>query len=203
MAVLTAILWVTLALLVLVVGVPFRAAARGSIHEASLAAAAELSWGWGAVCLRIGRREWALSFFGLRAWRFEARGRGRSEEAEDREEEARGRSQGRTRKLRSALEHRSALMDAAARLAAVLRLRVLVRGTVGTGDPADTALLSSAARLLGQLPGVELQLQWDWMEEELEIDLEGRARIWIGHLLLAAIGLLMARENRAALRAVA
>jgi hypothetical protein len=202
MAVLAAILWGLLALLVLLVGVPFHAEATGSVHEASPDAQAELRWGWGFVSLRISRKGPALSVLGLRVWRFSSRGRRREEEKKDAAEKAEGHASRGRRILRALLEHRRALMSMALRFARVLRLRLCVKGTIGTGDPADTALLSSAARLFEGLPGVKLGLQWDWVEEELEIDVEGRARIWIGHLLFEALALLMIRENRAVLRAV-
>jgi hypothetical protein len=88
------------------------------------------------------------------------------------------------------------------RLGRTLRLRLRVSGFVGTGDPADTALLFAQLRALRALPGVKLDLEPDWLEEELELDAEGSARISVGHLLVVAAALLWARENRLALRAM-
>jgi hypothetical protein len=90
----------------------------------------------------------------------------------------------------------------AVRLARPLRLQVRIAGTVGTGDPADMVLLAAIARAAGDLPSVELDLEWDWVDEALELDGELSARIWVGHLLCAAVALFLRRENRAALRAV-
>jgi hypothetical protein len=200
MAVLAAILWGILVLLGLLVAVPFHAQAVGSFHEAALDARAEIAWGWGALSLRVARGGPALHLFGLRLWRFSKRGR---REENRREAKTGERSPTKKRPLRALVEHRRALTSIAARFARALRLRLRVAGVVGAGDPADTALLSSAARLLGALPGVDLALQWDWIDEELEIELDGRARVWIAHLLLTAVVVLLARENRAALRAMA
>jgi hypothetical protein len=78
----------------------------------------------------------------------------------------------------------------------------VARGVVGTGDPADTALLFGAVRALQELPGVELDLRPDWLDEELEIDARASVRIWIADLLVVVVALLLVRENRAALREV-
>jgi hypothetical protein len=90
----------------------------------------------------------------------------------------------------------------ALRSARALHLRLRVEGVVGTGDPADTALVSGLARLLEEIPGVEMAVDWEWLEEELELRLEGSARIWIAQMLGIAAMLMLARENRMALRAV-
>jgi hypothetical protein len=89
-----------------------------------------------------------------------------------------------------------------ARLALALRLRLRVSGIVGTGDPADTAFLFAILRAVRELPGVQLEVQSAWIDEELELDAEGSARVWIIHLMVVAAALLWARENRTALRAI-
>jgi hypothetical protein len=202
MAVLAALLWGLLALLVLVLGVPFHARAVGSVHGESFGGAAEVRWGLGLLSLRVARGERArVAILGIRVLRLGARGKRREEAAE--EDEAPDRPGRPRRRLRALLAHRGPLRRSAGRLAAVLQLSVCARGRVGTGDPADTAALAGAARLAEQIPGVRLELRWDWLEEELDVEVEGRARIWLAHLLVAALGLLLRREIRAMVRAVA
>jgi hypothetical protein len=87
----------------------------------------------------------------------------------------------------------------AARLVRALHLRVRAGGRVGTGDPADTAALGAVAAALGALPGVELAVELDWVEEALELEVELAARIWIAELLAVAALILLERGHRRAL----
>ncbi len=82
--------------------------------------------------------------------------------------------------------------------AALRRLRA--SGRVGIGDPADTVALGALLAALGALPGVELAIGLDWVEETLEVDVELAARIWIAELLAIAAPLLLVRSHRRALR---
>ena len=103
--------------------------------------------------------------------------------------------------FRAALAERDSLGRIAVRLARALHLRVRARGTIGTGDPADAAALVALRGALGALPGVELALGVDWVEEAFDLDLELAARIWIAELLVIAAAVLLARRDRRALRA--
>lgn len=190
-----------LGFLLLVTLVPFQARASASIHGASLMGTAEVAWGWGLFAFRIsGERGLTVRVFGIplpRLWK-----RHRREAREERRRKKRTRGSRERRRPRLALRRGRALLHMAARLASALRLRLRVKGTLGTGDPADTALLAGLARLVDRVPGVQLALDWEWLDERLDLDADGSARIWIAQLLCATAALLWVRENRAALWAV-
>jgi hypothetical protein len=197
------------ALLALVVLVPFHARAGGAVHGESAAGAAEVRWGPGLLALRLSSADGLTArLLGIplpRLWsrRGVRRSPGRRRGGPERERGRREAPRARKRPGAGAvLRHRGALLRMAVRLARPLRLRVRIAGTVGTGDPADVALLAAIARAARDLPGVELDLEWDWVDEALELDGELSARIWVAHLLCAAAALLLRRENRAALRAM-
>jgi hypothetical protein len=203
------LLAVLAALLALVVLVPFHAQAQGAIHGWSADGAIEIRWGAGLLALRLSSADrLAAHLLGIplpRFWARRGRPRSRSRRQDRRERERGMRVASRARKGPRAdalLRHRGDLLRMAVRLARPLRLQVRIAGTVGTGDPADMVLLAAIARAAGDLPSVELDLEWDWVDEALELDGELSARIWVGHLLCAAVALFLRRENRAALRAV-
>lgn len=103
-----------------------------------------------------------------------------------------------------ALAHREGMKRAARRLLATLALRLEVRGQLGLGDPADTVIVERVVSTLGErLPGVRLAVAWEYIDEVLELDGEGRARIWPVHTLGVALLLLLDREVRALLRSPA
>jgi hypothetical protein len=190
-----------LGLLLLVMLVPFQAQASASINEAALSGAAGVEWGRGLFALQISsERGLAFRVLGIsvpRPWR-----RRRHEAREERRRKKRARAPRKRKRSRLALWQGRALLRMVARLAPALRLRLRVKGTVGAGDPADTALLAGLAQLMDGVPGVKLDLGWEWLDEQLDLDVEGSARIWIAHLLCVTAALLWVRENRAALRAL-
>ncbi|BDG02865.1 hypothetical protein AMOR_18610 [Anaeromyxobacter oryzae] len=206
-------MWIVLALLcaflglvLLVVLLPFRARATGSVHDGAPAGEARVDWALGLLSVDVAARRAALRVAAIPVARFDlATVRERKKEerrrARPREPRREKRKPGTPARARAVLAEREALRGIAARLARALHLRVRARGTVGTGDPADTAALIALAAALGALPGVELALGADWMEEALELDVELAARIWIAELLVVAAAVLLARRNRRALRA--
>lgn len=207
MGVLLAILYALLGLVLLVVLVPLRARAAGSVHDGLPAGMARVDWGLVllAVEVDVSRRmtvrvlEIPLARFALRTAREsekKARRRRRPRRAK-REGKARGGALGR---LRAALAERGAFRRMAARLARALHLRLRGSGRIGIGDPADTVALAALLAALAELPGVELALELDWVEEALELELELAARVWIAELLGVAALLLLERPNRRALR---
>lgn len=199
------------ALVALVVLVPFHLRAEGALRDGSAAAAAEVGWGPGLLGLRLDSASGlTVRLLGLPLPRLRPlrpgrqrpgrrRARREKKERERRRRPARGGGRGRLDRL---LRHRGELLRMALRLARPLRLRGKIRGRVGTGDPADVALLAALARAAGGAPGVELDLAWDWLDEVLDLDGELSARLWIVHLLGVALPLLVRRESRAALSAV-
>jgi hypothetical protein len=103
-------------------------------------------------------------------------------------------------RLRAGLAERAAFQRMAVRLVRAVHLRLRGSGRIGTGDPAEGAALFAALRALEELPGVELALELDWVEEALEVEVEIGARVWIAELLAVAALLLLERPNRRALR---
>jgi hypothetical protein len=195
--------------LALILVLPFHARASGFVQDGSVGGWAELGWAWGLFALRLAPGEGPqLRVLGIRIWRFStAPQRARKARIEKESREAEKPSEGKARggalrRVQAALHSREALLRMALRSARALHLRLRVEGVVGTGDPADTALVSGLARLLEEIPGVEMAVDWEWLEEELELRLEGSARIWIAQMLGIAAMLMLARENRMALRAV-
>ncbi len=207
MGVVLAILSAVLGLVLLVVLLPFRARASGSVHDGAPAGEARVDWGPGLLSVNVdAHRRAAVRVLRIPVVRFDlhtARERRKEDRRRRRPRGARRerKKAGAPARLRAVLAEREAFQGMAARLARSLRLRVRASGRVGTGDPADTAALGALTAALGTLPGVELALGLDWVEEALELDLELAARIWIAELLVVAALALLARRNRRALRA--
>jgi hypothetical protein len=91
----------------------------------------------------------------------------------------------------------------AARLLGALHLSLRLRGRLGTGDPADTVALVGLLQAARALPGVQLEVEIDWLDEVLEGEAEGSARVWLAEVLAVAALLLLRREHRSALWALA
>lgn len=207
MEVVLAILSAVLGLVLLVVLLPFRARAAGSVHDGAPAGEARVDWGLGLLSGSVdARRRVALRVAGIPVARFDLRTRGERGKKDRRRRRPRGERReekraGTPARLRAALAEGEAFRGTAARLARALHLRARARGRVGTGDPADTAALGALVTALGTMPGVELAIGLEWIEEALDLDLELAARIWIAELLVAAAPLLLVRRRRRALRA--
>jgi hypothetical protein len=200
--VLLAILLGLAALLLLLVWVPFQVRAAGALTFESVSGEALAQWGWGLLQVRLSSSEpgrgLRLRALGIPV-RIRRHRREAAEEAPEDEPEEETRSRARRRPR---LEQPGRLIRMAGRALGALHLRLRVNGVVGTGDPAQTAVLLPLLGQLERLSGVELDLEWDWLEERLELEAEGSARIWIAELLWTALALLLVRENRAVLRAL-
>lgn len=206
MSVLVTVLLALLGVLLSLVLIPFHVRGRAAVHDSSPTAAARLHWAWGLVGVEFSMAGVFLRVLGLRVWRFRKKPKDaqekRDEEEDDEEERDEKTKQPVLARLKAQWRHRQVLMRILKRFARPLRLRLRMSGVLGTGDPADTAMLMGALRLLSELPGVEVDVGCDWLDEEIELDVEGSARIWLLHLLGVAAAVLVVRENRAALRAV-
>ncbi len=207
-AILLALLYAVLGLVLLLVLVPFRLRASGSVHDAAPDGLARVDWGLGLLAAEIdpSRRvtlrvaEIPVVRFALRTAREPGKDRSRRRPRKARREGKERAKAGALQRLRAALAEREAFRRIAARLARALHLRLRASGRVGIGDPADTVALGALLAALGALPGVELAIGLDWVEETLEVDLELAARIWIAELLAIAAPLLLVRSHRRALR---
>lgn len=201
-AILGVLLYALLGLLLAVVVLPFRARATGAVHDGMPAGAASADWGFGLLGVRIDTdRRAAVRLLWLPVARFRLRAGKAGEERRPREErEAKEEQRGALRRLRGALADREAFARMAGRIVRALHLRLRAAGRVGIGDPADTVALHALLSAARRLPGVELEVALDWVEDVLELEAEATARIWIAELLGVVAGLLLARRNRRALR---
>jgi hypothetical protein len=203
MGFLLAILYGLLGLLLLLVLLPFRARASGAVHDGEPAGVARVDWGFGLLGFEIGTdRRVGVQVAWLPPARFALREKREKPERSPKKpkREKSEAKAGALRRFRAALAEREAFRRMAARLLRALHPRLRASGRVGTGDPADAAALFALLEALRTLPGVELELELDWVEEALELELEVGARVWIAELLAVAAVLSLERPNRRALR---
>lgn len=194
------LLWIVAllgSLLVILLLVPIHLRAEGGVDDESLDGRVRIQWAWGVLSVRVTPAGVAtLHFFGLRFWTL--RKRGPKDEADPAPKKERAKGQ-----LRWFLKHRQTGLRFAKRLIRALRLQLQVRGELGLGDPASTALMN---RLLWELnrtsPSVSFAVEPDWMEERVQLDGAIRARIWLAHIGLVLLGGLLNRETRQMLRTV-
>jgi hypothetical protein len=218
MSVLVAVLWAVLlvllaalGLVLLVLGLPLHLRVRGAVHDDGASGAVRVAWAFGLVSGELTPAGLAVRVAGARVYRarfrdlLRKRSRGAKPERKERRakpEDDRKETGGRG-KVRGAWRHRGALLHVVRRLGGTLHLRLRVRGTVGLDDPADTARLSSVLAAIAALPGVDLAVELDWLDETLEGEAVGSARLWLPETAVVAITLLFERRSRAAVRALA
>lgn len=204
---LVAILLAPVALVLVVVALPFRARARGAVADGELSGAVGIDWAFGLLGLELWRGGHALRLAGLRVVRLHgARRRGREPRAARKKARAGGPGNARksaVARLRAATARSGRLLGMAARLAGTLHLRLRVWGRLGADDPTDTAALAGLLRAARALPGFEAEVEVDWLDEVLELTAQGSARVWVPEVLVVAGLLFLGRENRAAVRALA
>jgi hypothetical protein len=166
-----------------------------------------IHWAFGLLGIELRRGGAVLRVSGLRVMRVRARagrpGRERRRTRPQKDGEGREARKNPAARLRAAAGSIGRLLDMGGRLAGALHLRLQVQGRVGTADPVDTAAVAGLLRAIRALPGVELLVEVDWLDEVVELEAEGRARAWVPELLVVAGLLLLRRENRAAVRALA
>jgi len=200
-----AIVLAPLALSLAILALPFHARARGSVAEGDLSGEVAVEWAFGLLGLELGKGGFALRLAGLRFLRLRRarRGGGEPRRAARKREEARaGGRKGPLARLRAAVAGSPRLARMATRLARTLHLRLRLSGRVGTGDPADTAAVAAMVRAAGALPGLELEVSVDWLDEVLDLEADGSAWVWAPQVLVVVGVLWLERENRAALRAL-
>jgi hypothetical protein len=200
------ILLAPLALALVVIALPFHAHVRGGVADSELSGILLARWAFGLLGVDLRKGGPVLRLAGLRVMRL--RGRGRRARGEPRRPRAKGRAPRKAGKspaarLRAAAANGGRLLGMGARLAGTLHLRLRLEGRVGTGDPADTAALAGLLRAAQALPGIDLRVDVDWLDEVLELEAEGSSRVWIPEVLVVAGLLLLRRGNRAAVRALA
>jgi hypothetical protein len=216
--VLAAILWAlaftalaVLGLALLVVAMPLHLRVRGAVRDGEPSGLVRMAWAFGLLAVELEARGLSLRVAGVPVYRKalrdlfrrrEGRERTKPKERRERPERERARGEG-GGKLAAFLEHRAKLLHMLRRLAGTLHLRLRVRGTVGLADPADTAALGQVLRSIADLPGLELDVELDWLDETLEGEAVGSARVWVPETLAVAVALLFERGSWAAVRALA
>jgi hypothetical protein len=201
---LTILLWILAIvgiILALVLLVPVHVRAQGQVRGLSASGWARARWGFGFISVRASPESGvALYWLGLRIWRFKMKGhkKPRPEKKKKKKEEKADKGSGwfwRNRRM---------LFWIAGRMYRTLHLKGRIAGTLGLGDPADTAWLWMFLwQLEGRVPGLELSLQCDWQDEELDLDGDVRAWIWPLQVLVVAAFTFLRRDVRRALRSAA
>ncbi len=220
------LLGLALAALLLAVSLPLHLQATGAVADDALRGALGARWAWGVLALRWASDRRAgrptLHLLGLRIWTFRGRRapteedmakRKRKEKKEKKEKRRakrrasaarraeRRRARGARRDRGWVWRHRETLWDLLRRLARSLRLRLRIKGAVGTGDPADTAALWS---LRSALPAggeaVRLEVEPDWLDTRLELQGCAGARLWGLSLVALVLGALLRRDTWRMLR---
>lgn len=210
---LTILTWIGIVIgvvLLLVLIMPVHAQAAGSIGEEELDAAARVSWGWGLFALRWSAASGgAVYLLGLRAMRVQGdaskKERKRDRKAEKKRDKAKKKKRKKSKRgLGWLVEHRQTLLGLAGRLMRALGLRGRLWMRLGLDDPANTAALVQLLILLDQVvPGLELWVEPEYLEETLEADGEVEMRVWLLELLgIALARLLFDRQTRALLKPV-
>jgi hypothetical protein len=193
-------------LLLLVFLMPIGLRARGMFAPWRATGRVDLNWAWGLLGVRLSREKGTqlrlLGFYlpGFRvseekkAERKEKKAKKRAEKKEEKKAAGKKRKRG----ARWAWRNRRLFI----RCARALHLRGMLRGTIGVGDPADTAelrLLLDPA--LERLPGFDARLAWDYLDEVLDLEGALRARIWPVELACILLLTLTRGESRRALLA--
>ena len=168
------------AVVAVVLLVPISARADGALGEDELWGVAELRWGHSIAMVRVGSEVGGqLYLFGIPLFRLPAI----SKPGEDEKKKRKGPKLGR---LLS--QDPRVLASMMARGLRALHPQLHIGGTVGLGDPADTAFMLTAVRRIDLLvtDRIELDLRDDLLEDTTQ--LFGRMRAW---MIPAEIGLIL------------
>jgi hypothetical protein len=194
-------------LLLIVVPIHLRASGELCLEPWTGEAQLEARWAWGLLAFRLGYPEGAgLFMFGRRVKRIEPPSEEEKQkkkaQKKEKKEQQQQKKKGKKRGLGWFLRHRRTMFRAAGRLLRTLGPEARIRGTVGLGDPADTAVLLQAVWLADRVvPGLVLELQPDYVEDVLELQGRARLRVWLLYTLAVAVALLFRRDTWAMLRA--
>jgi hypothetical protein len=208
LAVLFWVLVVLVGLLLLFLLVPVSVRASGAVDGDG--ASGRLDARWGGVVLRVtlGTDEVGrVRLFGLPLFRIGGPGKRKDREpaANEKKAEEGKKAEGKRRKVRfgEVWARRRTLWTAAARMLRTLHLRGWIRGTVGLGDPEDTAAVYGMLSVLGRGGRrFEIDVECDWIDETLELDGAVRSIVWPIQVLWVMFVLWVRRDVRRALRAM-
>lgn len=192
-------------LLLLGLLMPIGVGARGAFAPWRATGQIDLNWAWGLLGVRLSREKGTqLRLLGLYLPGFrsseEKKAKREEKKAKKREKKERKRAAGKKRKRGARWAWRNRRL--VSRFARALHLGGTLRGTIGVGDPADTAELAVLLDpALARLPGFETRLAWDYLDEVLELEGALRGRIWPAELAAILLVTLARGESRRALLA--
>jgi len=193
---LTVLAWIGIvlgALLALVLLIPLHGRAEGEVGEESLWGQVTARWGFGVLALKL-RSDGpsGLYLLGVRVSGLDWNKR-RKEKKKPKEKKEPGEKKG----LAWFLEHRRTLTRSLVRLLRALDPRIRIRGVVGLGDPADTVAAAQIIEAVAaRVPRVDLALEWEHLDEVLELSGSFRARVWPVQLVGVVLALLLSRDVR-------
>ncbi len=190
-AALTLLLLVVAALVLL----PFHVEARGQIDDGDVDGRLQASFGWWLLALRLDASGLRLRLLGIPLWRLrggdDARRSARREKRREKRRDKQRRRQTRDKTgpgLPTTWRHREGLFELARGVIGALPVRGHLHGTVGLGDPADTAaLFGLLAPLAARGAAMDIDVEPDWLDETLDLDGAVTLRVWIAHLLAAVL----------------
>jgi len=208
---LTLLLWLLAVLgglVLLFLLLPVHVSADGQANVVLIDGEAEARWAWGLVSLRLTpeRGAW-IHLLGRPVRRVRRRASAHREDEADEAPEQTGetprrRDTGGRRGLGWMLHHRHALLRVVKRLYRAMGVHARLEGALGLDDPAETATLwGLLMQMQGWLPGLELAVRPDFMDEQLDLRGTLRGRIWLAHLLVIVVGQLLRADTRQMLRA--
>jgi hypothetical protein len=221
---LTLLLWLLCilgGLLLLFLLLPVHVSADGEANVVLIDGEAEARWAWGLLSLRLTpeRGAW-VHLLGRPVRRLRRRAGsytdedgdengdedgdedGDAEAPEQAEEADEPQGSGGRRGLGWALHHRRALLRVVKRLYRAMGVRARLEGALGLDDPTETAVLwGMLMQVQAWLPGLELAVRPDFMDEQLDLRGTLRGRIWLAHLLLIMAAQLLRADTRQMLRA--
>jgi hypothetical protein len=208
LAVLGIVLGSLLALLLLV---PVHLRAAGVLSADDLWGQAIGRWGWGAIHLCADTDDGVVfRLFGFRIdWRPSPDDEKKRRKKDERQEKKQNKKQkrrdeGQPGQARAVWRSRRALLRMVGRLLGTLHLRLWVEGVIGLGEPDRTVALDQCLQQIDARtgPGLDLDIWCDFHEPMVDLEAVFTARVWLIETLVGAIGLLLQRETRTAIRAL-
>ena len=178
------VLGLLVGLLLLVLLVPLRFAARGVFTEELVDGSADVDWGFGFLAVHAAPADGlVVRLAWLAVYRTTRRGLpapSEAEEAPEQADEPPKKPRKKKKKKRRWQPRLRTVLRASRRLLRSLRLRARLAGRFGTGDPADTAYVFGALAAARQLaPGIDTRnLTIDWIEPACDLDGQVQGRVW-------------------------
>lgn len=173
---------------------PFHVEARGQIDDGEVDGRLQASFGWWLLALRLDPTGLRLRLLGIPLWRLRGGdGEKRTARRERRREKQRAKRESSEKSdkgpgLRTTWRHREGLFELLRGMIGALPVRGHLYGTVGLGDPADTAaLFGLLAPLAARSDAMDIDVEPDWLDETLDLDGALTLRLWLAHLLAAVL----------------